>query len=200
MMRKRYSVFTILFIFSITACSDTMQSPDVNTEPPETMVIQKVDVPKYQEYLNDFQYQGIWEFVTDDAVEKIEIKSYNYANGKWIEKDALSYRSKIIEDLIAIGYDYLNIASVMCLAGGCRIPEEDQLYDFRDGYHQYVSWLEDWTEIEYGKEIPLTMQILSKDEIKEMPSLDVYLTPEKIGEMGLTYVSVVTVTFYDTRG
>ena len=196
---KKYSIVLLLalVLFSLASCSDDMQFPKFSKEHLETMFIQRTELENQQNELKDLTYKDAWKYVTDDEVERIELNIYHYANGKWINGDSMCRQDNIQEGTVAIGYDYLRIASVMYLTGGWGIPGKDQFYDFMDGYHSQVAWLEDWENIEYGKEIPLTMQILSKDEKIEMPELDIYYTPEKLEKMGVTYVSVATVTFYD---
>lgn len=191
-------MLTMLLMFSITACSTNVQSPDISIEPPETMFIQRTELQNKQNELKDLTYRKAWKYVTDDAVKRVELKIYHYANGKWIDGDSMCHQDNIQEGTIAIGYDYLRVASVMYLTGGWSIPGKDQFYDFMDGYHSHVTWLEDWEDIEYGKEIPLTMQILTKDKKTKMPKLDIYFTPEEIEKLDYKYVSVAVVTFYDS--
>lgn len=193
-----YSMLTMLLMFSITACSTNVQSPDISIEPPETMFIQRTKLQNQQNELKDLTYKDVLKYVTNDAVERVELKIYHYANGKWIDGDLMCHQENIQEGTVAIGYDYLRVASVLYLTGGWGILGKDQFYDFMDGYHSHVAWMEGWENIEYGKEIPLTMQILTKEKKIKMPKLDIYFTPEEIEKLDYKYVSVAVVTFYDS--
>ena len=196
-MKRFFACFLVLLMaFCLCACQE------------RGMYIQKAKLSKAEESIVKLLGAGsgselIYDFKLDENVRSISVSSYELVDGQWqviTGGGGLAFEEK--EGRLALQFDRIGEELRVAIQGG-------------DGYfsaNKYTTELEeegnlghasaslvDRAQVEYGKEIPLAVQIVTaQSEIRSFAS-DYFFTPEEYAQYGYEHVYAITVMF-DTEG
>jgi len=190
-MKRLFAVLLIL-AFCLCACQNQ-----------EKMYIEKAGLSKVEENIVKLLGAGsgselIYDFKLDEKVRSISVSSYELVDGEWqmiTGGGGLAFDKK--EGRLALQFDDLSGGLRVAIQAGedffsaSKYDREPQGGDMS----RATSVLADREEIEYGKEIPLAVQIATtKTEIRSFIP-DYYFTPEEYAQYGYEHVYVITVMF-----
>ena len=190
-MKKFLALFALLALL-LTGCSSQ-----------KTMTIQTAKLTKAEENVvkllgsaNGSEY--IFDFNLDDQVKSIQVNSYELADGAWkltsggggLSMDEKSGR-------LALKFDKLGEELRIAIQTGDEISASE----FRSpeplgNYGSTATGSMPQAAIEYGKEIPLVMQVnTSQNAIRAIDPEGAFQNPEEIAGYGHERVCLLTVMF-----
>lgn len=192
-----------LVIIGIYGCSNEFGKNNSKSE----MYIEVANLTEEEKSIADLlgvnTDKYIFDFVLDDTVKSIQIKTYELANGKWelIIDDSQAFtdskgRSAIVFDKIA---------------GGLRVAIQSEHSDGSTSYDREIndkfssmayatSTLSNKTKINYEEEIPIVIQVsTSKNEIRTY-GVEYFNNPEQYEKFDYENVYAITITFNQNKG
>lgn len=141
----------------------------------------------------------IFDFSVDETIKSVQINTYRLINGKWeLESGGGGRTFEDKHGRLALGFDKipegLRIAFQSENHGGADKFEADlQGIELPTGCA--TTSLQSETLIEYEKEIPLVIQVLTSQNAIKSYSVDCFETPEKYETENYEYVYAITIRF-----
>lgn len=197
MRAKSVALFTLVML-CLSACS-AQAAPAMYIQPAEL----NEEEEAIAKLLGADTSQHLYDIVLDGTAKKMSVRSYELIDGKWeifsggggmaLKEDAKKGRvafgfeelRKDFRQAIQFGKD--------CSAVGLHRPEEET--EEPDGMSTTTSYLSNRTEIVYGEEIPIAVQIItSKNEVSSYDP-EYYFQPEEYEKHGYEHVYALTVLF-----
>ena len=195
-MKKCIGLFIVLMLLgSFSACTPK------DTIPP--MFIQKAtltkDEKKIIKLLDLDTIADIYDFKVDDKLQSIHINTYELKDGKW--EMLMSDSSQMVKDVsgrLALSFNKLPSEFQVSIQSEHHNGTNRYSTDATEDYNNMtraVSSLNSPTEIVYGKEIPLVMQILTSQNVVSSYTLEHFYNPEVYEKHNYEHVYAITIMF-----
>lgn len=167
------------------------------------MTIQTAQLTKAEENIkkllgNAHGCEYIFDFRLDDQVKSVEVNTYALEDGAWKLISGGGGQSMDEKSgRIALKFDMLGADLRVAIQTGDEISaSEFRSPEALENHGSTATGFMPHAEIEYGKEIPLAMQVnTSKTAIRALDPEGAFRNPEEIAEYGYERVCLLTVMF-----
>lgn len=144
----------------------------------------------------------IFDFVLEDTVKSIQIKTYELVNGKWESIIDGSQEFTDSKGRIALGFDKI--------VNGLRVAIQSEHSDGATSYEREIdeefssrgyatSILSNKTKINYEEEIPLVIQISTSENGITTYGVEYFNNPEQYEKLDYENVYAITVIFSQNK-
>ena len=197
-MKKGLLIFlSALSIFSLGGCASTVGDNGTSTMYiEEAKLLEETRGEQSQELDSN---QKVYDFFVDGSVQNIHIDVYRLQDGRWeresgSEQTLQDTEGRVIVDLGNLAEE-LSVAIQEADVSTSIACEADLNSEDMSSMGRMTSTLSEKTDITYGQEIPLVVQIItSKDEIISY-DVEYFAHPEEYEKFGYECVQAITVTF-----
>lgn len=189
-MKKLLLVITIFTLLLCTACS---KGNEPMTFFPASFTQKEADLLSLLGKEND---QYIYDFILDKDVKNMDIVVWKLEGEEWEEHHSIS--RQFVDEKGRIAFEFDNISEGIRIAlqsknNSGRTNFEGEKKPFRMAVA--TSFLENTNAIEYGKEIPVAIQIATTKNMVTSYGVEYFHTPEEYAKLNYEEVYAVTVKF-----
>lgn len=194
---KRLLLLISALLLLLTGCRAGDTTPDMYIQP-ASLTEKEENIAKL---LGADQGQMILDYKVDDTVQSMSVCTWELVDGEWAPFTVGGGMAcNAAEGRIAIGFDLI--------PDGLRIAVQDENGYFASEHHsaepmdtgtmgRATSRFSERAELEYGREVPLAVQIVTaKNEIRSFVP-EYYFTPEEYVQYGYEHVYAITIAFSD---
>lgn len=199
-MHKAFCLLAALMLTALMGCSAVAQESR-----PEKF-LQPAQLSEQEQAILQLFGAGtdarLFDFSLDDAVQSLQVNLYRLQDGRW-EPDAGGSSLRFSDREGRILFDFDRLAGGMRVAIQSEHENSSSSYEREpepglDGLGCATSLISDQTEIRYGEEIPIAIQILTdKNEVRTF-DLSYFAHPEEYARLGYERVYALTLCFRDT--
>ena len=193
-MRKIFALFALLVL---CGCTSAEAAPAMYIQPAEL----NEEEEAVAKLLGADTDQHIYDVVLDGTAKKVSVNTYVLEDGAWklvTGGGGMALKEGVKEGRMAFGFQDLRGSLRKAVqfgddffASSHEIPEEET----EENLGRTTSFLSNRTEIVYGQEIPLAIQInTSKNEVVSYFT-EYFFHPEEYEKFGYEHVCALTVTF-----
>lgn len=195
-MKKLTALLTLLLCAALlTGCAAQEAKPKMYITPAEL----NEDEQAIAKLLGANANQNIFDYVVDETLQSVSVKTYELVNGQWEPslggggtavsgtKGRLALDFDVLPDRLRVAFQH---------EGAYSATENKALKPLNaEGLSRMSSRMIGQTAVEYEREIPLVMQIVTrKSEVRSYAPEDFY-DPSQIAADGHDHVYVATITF-----
>ena len=188
-MKKLLLVFTLCLVL-LTGC-DKKEEP--MTFFPASFTQKEADLLSLLGKEND---QYIYDFILDKDVKNMDIVVWKLDGKEWAEHHSMS--RQFVDEKGRLSFEFDNISEGIRIAlqsknnsGHTNFEGEKKPYRMAVA----TSFLENTSTIEYGKEIPVAVQIATSKNMVTSYGVEYFHTPEEYAKLNYEEVYAVTVKF-----
>ena len=192
-MKKVFALFALL---ALVLCGCTAEAaPEMYIEPAQLSEEEEA----VAKLLGADTDQHLFDVVLDGTAKKMRTAIYELVNGEWEVRSggSMALDEDTAKGRMAFGFDDLRGEYREALQFGKDFTaiKHGRAEEYDDTLGRGISFLSDRTEIVYGQEIPLAIQI--NTGLNKIVSYDpeYFFQPEAYEELGYEYVYALTVTF-----
>lgn len=143
--------------------------------------------------------QRIFDFSLDDTARSIQVNVYQLTSGAWSLQSGGELAFDDERGRIALTFDRLSeglrVAVQSENTGGFTAYEKETGIGEENSLGTGTAALTARTDIEYEKEIPLAIQVMTSKNAITLYGMEPFERPEKYEECGYEYVYAITVKF-----
>ncbi len=188
-MKKLLLVFTLCLVL-LTGC-DKKEEP--MTFFPASLNQKEADLLSLLGKEND---QYIYDFILDKDVKSMDVVVWKLDGDEWAEHHSMS--RQFVDERGRVSFEFDNISEGIAVAlqsenNSGRTNFEGEKKPLRMAVA--TSFLENTSAIEYGKEIPVAVQIATTKNMVTSYGVEYFHTPEEYAELNYEEVYAVTVKF-----
>jgi len=193
-----FGMMVLILCFTVAGCSSAPTFEKMQVKPAE-LTQDETNILELVQYTN--QKSKVFDFQLDGNAKSASVKCYTLdESGKWVERfgssstalygpnGRISITFGNFDDGMKVAFQQGNGSS----GGEIESGQKSQLKDFIQ-----AEIFTDSVDVEYGKEIPLVMQILSTKGELVTPEIGWFEQPDKLMAQGYDKVFVVVVSFND---
>lgn len=189
--------FALLVLLALVLCGCTAEAaPEMYIQPAEL----NEEEEAVAKLLGADTDQHLFDVVLDGTAEKVSVNTYVLEDGQWqlvTGGGGMALKEGVKQGRMAFGFEDLRGECREALQFGKDFtavkygPSEE----YGDTLGRAISFLSDRTEIVYGQEIPLAIQI--NTGLNKIVSYDpeYFFQPEEYEKLGYEHVYALTVTF-----
>lgn len=191
-MKKAISIIlVVVFIFGLTACGGKGNS------------VRYIEVSKLTEEENDLvdllnidSRNLMYDFELDETVKTLQVNMYQLKDDGWkmFARDNESFKDE--SGRMALSFDKIIESYRIAIQSDSNTRSSEQLTKvLNENYEVETSSLKERKEIEYEKEIPIIIQVLSSEEISDSIEIDSFYSPEVYEDKEYDSIYAITVMF-----
>ena len=167
------------------------------------MVLEKAQLDEREEKIAELlgadADQLLYDFTLDDSVKSLQVNTYQLVDGAW---EMVSGGAQAFSDpkgRLALGF--VNLAQGLRVALQSEAGTDASKYETNQqedysGMARATSSRCERTEIAYGQEIPLVLQVLTTQNAVSTYETDMFFEPQRYEAAGYEHVYAVTITFF----
>ena len=148
------------------------------------------------------QHLRIFDFVVDHNAKRMRINTYELLNGEW-SPISIDYHEPLnnTDGRLAFEFDHLDEGMRFAIqsggnTGSASYSTQPEYATLGMGYG--TSTMSGRTEIIYGVEMPVAIQIVTSKSSFQSCSVNYFSTPEELAKSGYEHIYAITVCFEDT--
>lgn len=196
-MKKAFVWFALLALV-LSGCSSAEAAPVMYMQPAEL----SEEEAAVARLLGADMGQYLFDVALDGTAKTVRVNTYELADGQWellTGGGGMAVKEGVKEGRMAFGFQDLRGEYREALQFGEDItavsygsPEEEEI---GEGLGQTTAFLSNRTEIVYGKEIPIAVQICTAKHEVISYNVEYFFQPEEYEKFGYEHVYALTVMF-----